>query len=154
MPEFMFRNLSVKVYPFEGGNRLACQDWTTQVINCGPCTQFPATYVQVCPNLCTQTPSIPIYCDPQSAGPFNVDTHTVTVSPTSGNELEELAVLKDHLQKSMAAVDARQVELQNAARPTSVEQIDDLKSQLLAAVAELDEQRAQLEGGGQAPAAG
>jgi hypothetical protein len=34
-----------------------------------------------------------------------------------------------------------------------VEQIDDLKSQLLAAVAELDEQRAQMEGG-QPPASG
>ena len=61
--------------------------------------------------------------------------------------------LKVSLQRKVDAVDARIAEVANAAKPRSVEQIDDLKSQLLAAVAELDEQRAQMEGG-QPPASG
>src|SRR6266568_2008514 len=32
MPEFMFRNLSVKLYPAEGDVRQACQDRTTQLV--------------------------------------------------------------------------------------------------------------------------
>ena len=76
------------------------------------------------------------------------------VLPARGDVRDELATLKNDLQRKIAAVDARMQEVENAAKPTSVEQIDDLKSQLLAAVAELDEQRAQLEGGGEAPPAG
>ena len=75
------------------------------------------------------------------------------VLPANADVREELATLKADLQRKMAAVEARQQEVENAAKPTSVEQIDDLKSQLLAAVAELDDQRRRLEGGGQAPPA-
>ena len=83
-----------------------------------------------------------------------VDPLTNVVIPAGADIRAELASLKADLQRRMAAVDARQQEAENAAKPTSVEQIDDLKSQLLAAVAELDEQRAQMEGGGQMPGSG
>lgn len=181
MPEFMFRNLSVKLYP--AGQ--ACGAGASQqvafnaLIECCDCSS-PATYmpafcgpdsrIQLCGGGGSQWfcdyPSnansgrVPncgypsYFCPPASNWKSYVDPLTNVIIPPGTDVREELASLKADLQRKMAAVDARQQEVENAARPTSVEQIDDLKSQLLAAMAELDEQRARMEGGGQAPASG
>jgi hypothetical protein len=178
MPEFMFRNLSVKLYPPEGaGVRRICADRTTQLVpvNCSPfqtacgCTNLCTGTFRGCNHTCwTSPPSVPIYCgdpstrnsycDPTSAHQCGsdslwesyIDPNTAVVIPPGADIREELALLKANLQKGMAAVDARLEEVEKAAKPTSVEQIVALKSQLLAAVSELDQQRAQMEGGGQA----
>ena len=179
MPEFMFRNLSVKLYSAGGDAGQACGAGTSQQAvfrNFGGCwngCSAPATYVrvfcdpdshiQLCGDATTflcdwpsrpacDPPSLPA-CDAPTVQRSYVDPLTQVVIPAGSDIREELATLKATLQRSMAAVEARQQELENTAKPRSVEQIDDLKSQLLAAVAELDEQRARMEGG-QAPASG
>lgn len=180
MPEYMFRNLSVKVYPADRDIQWACVDRTTQLvqIDCSPfqtacgCTQYCTGTYQQCHNHTCFDPGSPtvaipcdqrshlLWCDPTSAHPCGpdsrmgsfVDDLTNVIIPPGTDIRQELAQLKGTLQRKMAAVDARQRDFENAAKPRSVEQIDELKSQLLAAVAELDEQRAQMEGGGQAPA--
>jgi hypothetical protein len=172
MPEFMFRNLSVKLYPPEGDNDpRSCTDRTSQPvpIECAWHTKiFPA-----CQNTCFDgTYTYPMACDPTSTSPVwcgvgtnlqcgfastqqgFVDPELGLISPADFDARGQLVQLKSNLQNRMAAVDAQLNEVEKAAKPTSVEQIDDLKSQLLAAVTELDEQRARLEGGGQAPARG
>jgi hypothetical protein len=131
-------------------------------------------------NTCWNTPSIPVICgDLYTTNSYRIDNTQgfcdgstnprcgsgsqwgAYVDPETGVVIlpgadirEELALLKANLQKHMAAVDAKLDEVEKAAKPTSVEQIDALKSQLLAAVAELDQQRTQMEGGGQAQAQG
>jgi hypothetical protein len=92
-------------------------------------------------------------CDLASRAGGFIDDRTNVIIPPGTDIGTELSRLKVSLQRKVDAVDARIAEVANAAKPRSVEQIDDLKSQLLAAVAELDEQRAQMEGG-QPPASG
>ena len=178
MPEFMFRNLSVKVYPAERDAEWACIDNTTQLVqvDCSPfqtqcgCTRLITGPHRVCQHTCwAGVPTQPIWCDPKShqlwcdsttGNPCGPDSHmesfvdalTNVIIPPGTDIRQELAQLKGTLQRKMAAVDARQRDFENAAKPRSVEQIDELKSQLLAAVAELDEQRARMEGGGRDPA--
>ncbi len=159
MPEFMFRNLSVKLYPAEGDVRQACQDRTTQlvVINCSPwqtacgCTQTCTGTYTPCQGLCTMDPSIPIFCDPTTRSGSYIGPHTEIVLPANADVRQELALLKRNLQRGLEAVEARQLAEKNAAKPASLEEIDSLKEQLLAAVAELDAQRAQMESGGATP---
>ena len=180
MPEFMFRNLSVKLYPAAGETGQACGDGTSQpavfhnnpylaatrcydgcsiqagslrTVFCGPDSNIQ--YCAQASGILCDAPSLPAcdpVCDPATTRAY-VDPQTKVVLPANADVREELATLKADLQRKMAAVEARQQEVENAAKPTSVEQIDDLKSQLLAAVAELDDQRGRLEGGGQAPPA-
>ena len=184
MPEFMFRNLSVKLYPAGQAcgpgtsqqvafrSPIECCDCSTPaVLSYGPAFCDPTSQIQRCgsgsmffcdypsnsptnrqPNC--DLPSYYFACEAPTIPKSYVDPLTNVVIPAGADIRAELASLKADLQRKMAAVDARQQEVENAAKPTSVEQIDDLKSQLLAAMAELDEQRARMEGGGQAPASG
>lgn len=166
MPEFMFRNLSVKLNPAGGNPQPRSRDRTNFYPDCTPWF----TYVQ-CVMACSDNPSVPQICgSPDTtdgycvdntqgecdlasrAGGF-IDDRTNVIIPPGTDIGAELSRLKVSLQRKVDAVDARIAEVANAAKPRSVEQIDDLKSQLLAAVAELDEQRAQMEGG-QPPASG
>ena len=181
MPEFMFRNLSVKLYPAAGATGQVCGSGASQpaVFRINPFAAAtrcydgcsvqagslvtvycdPSSKIQYCvqgTGIFCDAPSLPPCdnypgCDPPTLG--YVDPAGQVVLPARGDVRSELATLKADLQRKMAAVEARQQEVENAAKPTSVEQIDDLKSQLLAAVAELDDQRTRLEGGGQAPPA-
>jgi hypothetical protein len=159
VPEFMFRNLSVKLFPAEGDALQVCQDRTTQVVDCSPwqtacgCTNL-CTGTFACQQLCSATPSRMIACDPTTRSGDWLGPHTEIVLPADADPRQELALLKDSLQKTMAVVEAKQADLERAAKPTSVEQIDELKTQLLSAVAELDEQRARMAGGGPAAAEG
>ena len=165
MPEFMFRNLSVKLYPAGGDPQLRLRD-RTNFTDCTPWFTF-----NQCMLACSDNPSIPQVCgSPDTtdgycvdntqgecdlasrAGGF-VDDRTNVIIPPGTDIRAELSRLKVVLQRKVDAVDTRIQEVENAAKPRSVEQIDDLKSQLLAAVAELDEQRAQMEGD-QPPASG
>lgn len=148
MPEFMFRNLSVKLYPAEGNESF---DWR----NPWTCWATPTTQVIYCPDPSTEMsycdPTSTHFCDSASRWGSFVDPNTAVVIPAGADLRQELTALKANMQKEMAVVDARLAEIESAAKPNSVEQIDSLKSQLLAAVDELDQQRAQLEDGGQAP---
>jgi hypothetical protein len=142
--EFMFRNLSVKLHspsagtpgdeahlaycPYPSVNCCGCSAIQTVLVVCDPASQSTLSC-----NALTNS------CDP----PYGFDTF-FSGGGTDGRE--QLAQLRLHLQRSLAAVDARQQEIENAAKPKSVAEIDSLKSQLLAAVAELDQQRAQMTG--------
>ena len=55
-------------------------------------------------------------------------------------------MLKEQLQQALARVEAQEQELADAAKPQTVEEVDQLKSQRLGAVAELDQRRSELEG--------
>jgi hypothetical protein len=159
--EFMFRNLSVKLSPapanVPGDGAVPVQD----AHHCSPCTHLCTATVVACCG-CSAYQSITIVWDTKSPGTFYCDYTSNVCDPgygfdtnfpgTGTDGLQQLAQLRSHLQRSMAVVDARQQEAENAARPKSVEEIDNLKSQLLAAVTELDEQRAQMTGGQPAPA--
>ncbi|HEX3957446.1 MAG TPA: hypothetical protein VHZ03_12575 [Trebonia sp.] len=167
MPEFMFRNLSVKLFPVEGHDIQNCTDRTT-FIECLPCTHlctgtYTACYYSCPPpsrlQFCGPDTLTPPYCaatNPcnNSHLPAYVDDESRVILSPGVDAREELQLLKSKLQKSMTAVSARLEEIEKAAKPTSVDQIDALKSSLLAAVEELDQQRTQLEGGGQPPAQG
>lgn len=154
MSEFMFRNLSVKLFPAAGEARQACRDGpATQA--CSPCTQLcTGTIPPRCEHGCTIEPSIPIVIDPVCRSPVStpgfVDTTTNIILP-AGDLRTELAALKDALRRSLAVVEAGEQNLEAPAKPTSVEEIDRLKSHLLDAVAELDERRAGMQGEGSAP---
>ena len=156
MSEFMFRNLSVKLFPVEGEARRACEDQATLVEQCTPCTNLcTGTVPPACEHQgCTREPSIPIAvgpkCDGPGTSPGYVDTVTSLILP-AGDVRTQLAVLKASLQRNLAVVEARERDLETVAKPTSIEGIDRLKAQLLDAVAELDEQRARMQGGGSAP---
>jgi hypothetical protein len=156
MGEFMFRNLSVKLFPVEGEARQGCQDRSTLVELCTPCTQLcTGTVPPACEHQgCTREPSIPIvvppHCDGPGTSPGYVDTATHIILP-AGDVATELAALKLSLRRSLAVVEAREQDLQAAAKPTSIEGIDYLRAQLLEAVTELDEQRARIQGEGPAP---
>jgi hypothetical protein len=170
MPDFMFRNLSVKLYPAVSGTAgfgvgqpaypPGCSPFQTQ---CG-CTAYltwtgmgclatcHATITDLTGQLMCNPPTF--VCAPDSKVGAYVDPESRVVIPPGADPREELELLKSTLQRSMSAVDARLAEVKKAAQPTSVGQIDALKSHLLAAVDELDQQRAQLEDGGQAPSQG
>jgi hypothetical protein len=143
MTEFMFRNLSVRLFPADDE---ACADANT----CTPCTHLITGPPESCDHTCFGMPSIPItvkpICDSAATNPGYVDTTTKLISPVFGDARTELGRLKDDLRRQLAAVEATERGLVAAARPTTVEEIDTLKSHLLATVAELDEQRAQLSG--------
>lgn len=64
-----------------------------------------------------------------------------------GDLRDELGQLKQQLREAMKQVELREVEIEGASKPASVEEIDQLKEQLLGAVAELDEQRKQMDKG-------
>ena len=159
MSEFMFRNLSVRLYP-AGGDVRFCQDRFTQpvdptIFNCPQACTMNPSIVQVCPDPSTrESYCVAVtnrFCDATSQV-AQIDFLTNIILPANADIRAELGALRADLERKMAAVDARQREYEDAAKPKSVEQIDALKAQMLAAVAELDEQRAQLEGDGQAPA--
>jgi hypothetical protein len=150
MPEFMFRNLSVKLFPAED-DRTACADATT-VVDCSPfqtqcgCTNL-CTGTFSCRQLCSATPSQMIACDPTSRSPTIQGPHTELVfRADAASSREELAALKRDLRAQLADVEAMEQSLEDAGKPSTVDEIDGLKEQLLAAVAELDEHRARLTG--------
>lgn len=150
MSEFMFRNLSIKLFPVEGEEPGACADRTT----CVPCTHLCTGTIPVCDQACTQVPSIPIAVGPECRGPGTspefIDTHGHLILP-AGDARTELLALKENLQRRLALVEVGEQRLAAAAKPTSVEEIDRLKAHLLDAVAELDEQRARMQAGEPAP---
>jgi len=56
-----------------------------------------------------------------------------------------LAALKEQLHQALARVEAEEKQLAEMAKPQTVEEVDQLKSQMLEAVAELDQRRGELE---------
>jgi hypothetical protein len=141
MGEFMFRNLSVRLLPTDSRSP-HCPGPDSVMTWCGTST---TQRVDVVPTLwCEGVTRLP-FCEPLPSWIPVTLTNIVTVPPV--DEVAQLATLKEGLQTRIARIEARERYLAEAAKPASVQQIDDLKAQLLAAVAELDEQRAQVEGG-------
>lgn len=131
-----------------------CSQLITMPTGCGPCSQIVSIPCGQCSQLisdpcgpCSQVMSCPggsIKCPAVSCAGgsrFELDRDDITVNPAEG-----LAVLKQQLQEALVEVEAQESALEAASKPKSVEEIDELKKQLLAAVEELDEQRAAFEG--------
>ena len=150
MSEFVFRNLSVKLFTEEAG----CPEETGSLVFCGfNCSRIPSV-CSPCTQLCTQSGSIDPGCYGRcslelSCGMYCTLPYTYkTKKAFPVDPLTELAVLKDELRRNLAEVEAAEQRLRAARKPKTAEEIDRLKSELLAAVAELDEQRRGMEGEG------
>jgi hypothetical protein len=150
MSEFVFRNLSVKVFPTEVADR-GCVDGVSRVVGCSPCTELCTGTVTPCddPPLCTaMEESIPITIGPVCNGPGTspgyVDTHTNLILP-AGDPGTELATLKQSLRIAMSAVEKAEQQLESGQGLSVVDGIDRLRGELMGAVAELDEYRDQID---------
>jgi hypothetical protein len=147
--QFVFRNLSVKVFPAAAAAEdRACSDESVTVVGCTPCTELCTGTYRVCDDLCTHLESIPIvvgpYCNGPGTSPGYVDTHT-NIILGAGDPGAELASLKQSLRVAMSAVEAAEQKAQSGEGLSAVEGIDRLRSELLGAVAELDEYLGQVE---------
>lgn len=145
MSEFVFRNLSVRLNP-EGTPfpTILCQNGVTTVacgyvvtVLCTSAVTYPRTDLTICQPLPSRIPT----------DPWTITTITPVITRQSPlpDEAAQLQVLKDSLKERIARVEAREEQIHEAFRPSTVEKIDQLKAQLLEAVAELDEQRTRLE---------
>lgn len=120
---------------------------------CGPCSNAVSFNCGICSNVtcgrCTNTATIDpgCFCSVLGAEPTKVMAPFPVrrFAGRAGDVRAELAALKTHLQQALADVEANERQMESAARPRTVEEIDQLRAQLMDAVAELDEQRAQLE---------
>lgn len=143
MGEFVFRNLSVKVFPVARDEAI-CSDATVTVMECTPCTELCTGTFTPCDDLCTREPSIPIavgpVCNSPGTNPGFVDTRTNIILP-AGDAVAELASLKNSLRIAMSAVEVCEERLQSDEGFSTGEGIDRLRDELLGAVAELDNYR-------------
>src|SRR5436305_15007400 len=107
MTEFMFRNLSVKVFPADNE---ACADASTQQ-SCTPCTNLITGPPESCDHTCFGAPSIPIVvapiCDGPATNPGYVDSTTNLILPASADARTELGRLKETLPRHLATVEAK-----------------------------------------------
>ena len=192
MSDFVFRNLSVKLFPAEGeaaddcaccsyicqgDSQVACRDPSVVVVcgaanctnvtqgGCGnQCSNFAScancSNVPSCVNCsnfsnpacfnCSNMPSFDCICSVLGAEPTKLlpaDGGRIGPDPRAG-----LAEMKRRLRQRLTEVEEQERQLEAAAKPKTVEEIDRVKSHLLAAVAELDEQRAGMEDGPAQPA--
>lgn len=197
MSEFLFRNLSVKVFPAEeaadregcpdcsyvcvGDSQFACREPSvvcqlacsnvatpigcnfdcSRVVSqpCGlNCSNLPTpggceldcsrVVSNPCGFTCTNNPTPDCACSSPRCT-LAGDNPTILIADPGGrvgDARSQLAVLKDRMRRNLAAVEAAEQELEAAGRPKTVEEIDAVRSHLLAAVAELDEQKAEMEG--------
>jgi hypothetical protein len=156
MSEFVFKNLSVKLFPAEGearpleGDCIDCSRECTNAFTCGPCTDIPTCAAHPATAECEDpVPGHP--CDRGCAPgtiPCDDFTNIVPIKADVGDILARVAARKEQVRQYLGEIEAGEWQLRARVQPRSVEEIDLLRSQLLAAVAELDEQRAELEGGG------
>lgn len=160
MSEFVFRNLSVKLFPaegqprpFEGGcedSRVmdcdACSTECTNMFTCGPCTDTPT-----CGDHPATAECVDALTDEACARgtiPCDSFTNIVPLKADVGDIRTRVAARKEQVRQYLGEIEAGERYLESGGKPGTVEEIEQLRSQLLAAVAELDEQRAELEGGG------
>jgi hypothetical protein len=135
MSEYVFKNLSVKVFP-------SAEDRCDPLVDQSSVNKGPV--VPVCPEPCSVLgPSVPVACDPESKVLYV--TPTSTPLTLAGDVQAELAVLKERLTKVLELVEERTRQLEVAAPPS--EEVDKLRSHLLSAVEELEGRR-----GGGSPA--
>lgn len=127
MSEYVFKNLSVKIFPSAEDRCDPLVDPNS--LNLGPPGPF-------CPEPCSILGdySIPVVCDPES--------HVLAVTPTTtpitpaGDVRAELTALKERLTKIVELVEERTRQPEVAAPPS--EEVDRLRSHLLSAVEELE----------------
>lgn len=143
MNEFVFKNLSVKLFPGDGSPdeqcgvcTQACTEFCSDGFTCesGGCPTFlgsnELSLLPKCPGGGTET---------------LMDPGVIDVLPAEQYRAE-LAALKDNLRRTAASVEVRERAV--AALPDDIDEVDRLRAQLVAALAQLDEQRARLEGSG------
>jgi hypothetical protein len=146
MTEFVFRNLSVKVFPVRSNE--FCSDKSLTVVECTPCTELCTGTVLPDCEPCTQPPeSIAItvgpYCNGPGTSPGYVDTTTRLILPAD-DMVAQLATLKASLRLAMSAVEAAEAKVNSPEGLDIVAGVDRVRSELMDAVAELDEYREQL----------
>jgi hypothetical protein len=176
MGEFMFKNLSVKLLPVEGERPGDCGDCTdctrcTAPTACGNCTNCTeCTNCTICTGVtdcgrCTNCTNCSgttdcgscTHCTDPTCGVCTcaggtdvpIVSEPFDVGRRGGDLRAELAAHKERLRRVIARVEEEERKLEERSRPQSIEQIDELKARFVEAIAELDEQRAQLEAGGE-----
>ena len=145
MPDFKFRNLTVKV-----GDQLelCAPDSRIQALTPLLCRRFYSyclNYSRPC-DWGTRFPTITITITNCRFGSIPIPTCGISEEPTTwGPEVDvDLEVLKKQLTEQLEAVEAEQVREAAAAKPATVEEADALKAELQAAMDELDAHRAEL----------
>jgi hypothetical protein len=130
MSEYVFKNLSVKVFPSADDRCDPVVDPNS--VNMGP----PPT---VCQEVCSALGPLtqPAFCDPESRVLY-ITPMTTPITP-AGDVQTELTALKERLSKALELVEERIRQPQVAAPPS--EEVDRLRSHLLSAVEELEGRR-------------
>jgi hypothetical protein len=129
MSEYVFKNLSVKVFP-------SAEDRCDPFVDADSLKKPPP--VPVCTDPCSVLGlSVPVACDPESRVKYV--TPTSTPVELVGDVRAELAALKERLTKVLDLVEERTRELEVATAP--FQEVDRLRSHLLSAVEELEGQR-------------
>jgi hypothetical protein len=162
MSEFLFRNLSVKLFPeaaladelvcvccsyqYQCDGCTLCTGGETRPPGmCTPCTDIPDTDCGPCTGGCTDT-APPCGIDSCETGTHCIDSVTVAVLAR-----RSAAVVRgelEYLRAELRQVLGRPLEEDRratVAEARSVEEIDRLREVLLGAVAELDQRRAEIE---------
>ena len=130
MSEYVFKNLSVKVFP-------SAEDRCDPLVDPNSVNMGPP--VTVCPEPCSVTGplTMPAFCGPES-NILYITPRTTPITP-AGDVQAELTALKGRLNKVLELVEER-IRQPEVAAPRS-EEVDRLRSHLLAAVEELGGQR-------------
>jgi len=145
MPDFKFRNLTVKV-----GDELKLCAPDTKIQGLTPllCRRFYTNYCYNFSRWCDWGTRFPTYTITNCrAGSLTIPTCGISEEPTWGPEVDvdvDLNVLKEQLTEQLKAVEAEQAKVAAAAKPATVEEADALKAELQAAMDELDAHRAEL----------
>lgn len=136
MGDFQFKNLSVRLFPAQDVGDHVCIDAFTcddthtcgDLNSCGPLSECDP---------CT-------FCTHQTCG--DPLTNQVVLARDVEAMRESLAAHKQRLQDAIERVETQEAQLAARTRASSLQEADLLREQLVAALAELDEYRAQLAG--------
>jgi hypothetical protein len=152
MSEFEFKNLSIKVFdpairkspclltgscqfgPFPTGGGL-CRLTNTRACYWPSVVTGPLTTIYTLGS---------VRCPDPTPWELGFDPAVINTGPVL-NSREELTHLKAQLQENLATVEEHMAAMEEAARPSSIEEIDALEAHLKGAMEELKARRAELQ---------
>jgi len=121
---------------------------------CRGCTNSPCTQGETCGACtqgCTECTDNPTNCTDCGAcscsGTIDIVSEPEFDVRRVGDVRSELAAHKERLRQAISQVEDEERKLETRGKPQSIEEIDQLRSHFLDAIAELDEQRGKLESG-------
>lgn len=133
----------------------------TESPTCRGCTNNPCTNGPTCGQctndvtcgICTRGDSMSGCSSCSCAGTIDIVSEPEFDVKRTGDIRSELAAHKERLRQAIAQVEDEERKLETRGKPQSIEEIDQLKTQFLDAIAELDAQRGRLATGEEPPPA-